>query len=151
MSSSTATKNKKQRFMCHDCKQTYMHTTNTLMANSHYTQSIWIDFIQDTLYGKTLDGSAEKYGFSHQTAFNMRHKVLMALQDLLEKILFFFPVLLNLMKHLSLTATKEAQSRNRQAAKPVNTVQKRPNEGFQRNISRSVQASNVMEVSLPQA
>ena len=57
-------KNKKQRFMCHDCKQTYMHTTNTLMANSHYTQSIWIDFIQDTLYGKTLDGSAEKYGFS---------------------------------------------------------------------------------------
>ncbi len=69
----------------------------------------------------------------------------------LKKILFFFPVLLNLMKHLSLTATKEAQSRNRQAAKPVNTVQKRPNEGFQRNISRSVRASNVMEVSLPQA
>ena len=78
-------KNKKQRFMCHDCKQTYMHTTNTLMANSHYTQSIWVDFIQNTLYGKTLDDSAEKYGFSHQTAFNMRHKVLMALQDLLEK------------------------------------------------------------------
>lgn len=78
-------KNKKQRFMCHDCKRTHMHTTNSLMANSHYTQSIWIDFIQDTLYGKTLDDSAEKYGFSPQTAFNMRHKVLMALQDLLEK------------------------------------------------------------------
>lgn len=78
-------KNKKQRFMCHDCKRTYMHTTNTLMANSHYIQSVWTNFIQDTLYGVTLDDSAEKYGFSHQTAFNMRHKVLMALQDLLVK------------------------------------------------------------------
>ena len=55
-----AHKNRKQRFMCHDCKRTFMHTTNTLMANFHYTQSVWIDFIQDTLYGETLDGSAEK-------------------------------------------------------------------------------------------
>ena len=74
----------KQRFLCHDCKQTFMNTTNTLMANSHYNQSIWADFIHDTLCGETLDFSAEKYGFSHQTAFNMRHKVLMALQDQLE-------------------------------------------------------------------
>lgn len=59
-----------------------MHTTNTLIANSHYGQSIWVDFIRDTLYGKTLDDSAEEYNFSYQTAFNMRHKVLMALQDL---------------------------------------------------------------------
>ena len=74
----------KQRFLCHDCKQTFTHSTNTLMANSHYGRSVWADFIHDTLYGKSLDYSAKKYGFSHQTAFNMRHKVLMALQDLLE-------------------------------------------------------------------
>lgn len=74
----------KQRFWCHDCKRTFMHSTNTLMANSHFGQSVWADFIRDTLSGKTLDDSAEEYGFSHQTAFNMRHKVLMALQDLLE-------------------------------------------------------------------
>lgn len=54
------------------------------MANSHYTQSVWSDFICDTLYGETLEYSAKKYGFSHQTAFNMRHKVLMALQDLFQ-------------------------------------------------------------------
>ena len=78
-------RNGKQRFLCRGCSRTFMRSTNTLMANSHYTQSVWIDFIQDTLYGKTLDDSAEKYGFSHQTAFNMRHKVLMALQDLLEQ------------------------------------------------------------------
>ena len=74
----------KQRFLCHGCQQTFMHSTNTLMANSHYSQSVWADFIRDTLGGESLDRSADKYGFSHQTAFNMRHKVLMALQNLLE-------------------------------------------------------------------
>ncbi len=74
----------KQCFLCHDYKQTFMHSTNTLMTNSHFSQSVWADFIRDTLYGETLDNSAKEYGFSHQTAFNMRHKVLMVLQNLLE-------------------------------------------------------------------
>ena len=47
-------------------------------------QSVWTDFIRDTLCGVSLDKSAKKYVFSHQTAFNMRHKILMALQDLFE-------------------------------------------------------------------
>ena len=76
---------KKQRFLCHGCGQTFMHTTNTLMAQSHYPQSMWSDFIRDTLYGEPLDDSAEKFKFSHQTAFNMRNKVLMALQDIFAK------------------------------------------------------------------
>ncbi len=84
-------RNGKQRFLCHGCKQTFMHSTNTLMAHSHFSQSVWADFICDTLQGKTLDSSAKEYGFSHQTAFHMRHKVLMALQNLLENS----PVLLS--------------------------------------------------------
>lgn len=75
---------RKQRFLCRECNRTFMQTTNTLMANSHYGHSLWADFIRDTLCGDSLDKSAQKYGFSHQTAFNMRHKVLMALQNLLE-------------------------------------------------------------------
>lgn len=75
----------KQRFLCHGCGQTFMHTTNTIMAQSHYPQSVWFDFIRDTLYGESLDDSAEKFKFSHQTAFNMRHKALMALQDIFAK------------------------------------------------------------------
>ena len=78
-------KDGKQRFFCKDCQQTFLHTTNTLVANSHFGLSIWSGFIQDTLCGKSLDSSATKYDFSHQTAFNMRHKVLMALQDLLQR------------------------------------------------------------------
>lgn len=77
-------RNEKQRFLCRGCKRTFMYSTNTLMANSHYGRSVWADFIRDTLCGESLDFSAHKYGFSHQTAFNMRHKVLMALQNLLE-------------------------------------------------------------------
>lgn len=61
-----------------------MYSTNTLISHSHYNRSVWADFIRDTLYGKTLDSSAKKFGFSHQTSFNMRHKVLMALQNLSE-------------------------------------------------------------------
>ena len=76
-------KDGKQRFLCKDCQQTYMHTTNTLMANSHYDRPVWMDFIRDTLLAQALDHSAEKLGFSHQTAFNMRQKILMALQDML--------------------------------------------------------------------
>lgn len=75
----------KQRFLCRGCERTFMYTTNTLMAQSHYQSPVWDDFIRDTLYGEPLDGSAKKFGFSHQTAFSMRHKVLMALQDLLEE------------------------------------------------------------------
>jgi len=55
------------------------------MAQSHYSQSVWADFIRDTLCAETMDDSAQKFDFSHQTAFNMRHKVLMALEDFLEK------------------------------------------------------------------
>ncbi|MDE6996239.1 MAG: hypothetical protein K2P41_17845, partial [Lachnospiraceae bacterium] len=71
-------KDGKQRFFCKDCQKTFMHTTN-----SHYDQPIWTGFIRDTLYSETMNDSAERFGFSHQTAFNMRHKVLIALQDML--------------------------------------------------------------------
>ncbi len=76
-------KDGKQRFLCKDCQKTYMLTTNTLIAGSHFSRSVWKGFIRDTLSGKSLDCSAQGFGFSHQTAFNMRHKVLMALQDML--------------------------------------------------------------------
>lgn len=33
-------KDRKQRFLCKDCRQTFMYITNTLAANSHYGLSI---------------------------------------------------------------------------------------------------------------
>ena len=124
----------KQRFLCHDCKRTYMHSTNTIMSNSHYNQSVWTDFIRDTLCGVSLDKSAKKYGFSHQTAFNMRHKILMALQDLLENN----PVLLSGIAELDetfvLDCYKAVMFLKRQAAKRANMVQRLPNVVFQMSM-----------------
>jgi len=74
-------RNGKQRFLCKDCQRTFMHSTNTIMQNSHFGRSVWADFIKDTVTGVSLDKSAETFGFSHATSFNMRHKVLMAIQD----------------------------------------------------------------------
>ena len=78
-------KDGKQHFLCHDCKQTYMRTTNTLMDQSHYSPSVRSEFIKDTLRGEAIDSCAKKFGFSHPTAFNMRHKFLLALQDFLKQ------------------------------------------------------------------
>ena len=75
------TKTKKQRFLCKECGRTFMYTTNTIMENSRQGKSIWADFIKDTFMGISMDKTAEKYHFSHQTSFNMRHKVLMALEE----------------------------------------------------------------------
>lgn len=74
----------KQRFLCKECKDTFMHTTNTVMSHSHYDRTVWREAIADTLAGRSLDETAERLGFSHQTAFTMRHKILLALSEVSE-------------------------------------------------------------------
>ena len=75
-------KEKRQRFLCHGCKRTFSLTTNTVMEHSHYDRCVWGEFIRDTVYGVSLDKSAQRLGSSHQTAFNMRHKLLLALEQM---------------------------------------------------------------------
>ena len=74
----------KQRFRCKSCERTFVTTTNTIMANSHYQVSVWKEMITDTLYGNAIDYSAKRLGLYHQAAFDMRHKILLALQELPE-------------------------------------------------------------------
>ena len=52
------------------------------MANSHFTVSVWKEMIADTLHGNSIDFSAKRLGLYHQAAFDMRHKILMALLEL---------------------------------------------------------------------
>ena len=75
---------RKQRFLCKNCGHTFVSTTNTIMANSHFPASIWKEMIADTLHGNAIDFSAKRLGLYHQAAFDMRHKILMALQELPE-------------------------------------------------------------------
>lgn len=86
-------KHGKQRYLCkeEDCGHTFMSTRNTVMYWSHRPAAVWRMVIADTLEGVALAKTCAKvnatvYGelkpLSNQTAFNMRHKVLMALEDM---------------------------------------------------------------------
>ena len=80
-------KNGRQRYRCQheSCKRTFIAATNTLMHHSHFDKTTWMEFLKDTLEGRALDYSAKRFGFSHQPAFNMRHKILSALEDVLQQ------------------------------------------------------------------
>lgn len=66
---------RKQRFLCKDCRRTFVPTTNTIMANSHFSTSVWKEMIADTLHGNAIDYSARRLDLYHQAAFDLRHKI----------------------------------------------------------------------------
>ncbi len=74
----------KQRFLCKICKKTFVTTTHTIMSNSHFSKDIWAEVVTDTLRGYSIDFTAHRLGLYHQAMFDMRHKVLLALQELPE-------------------------------------------------------------------
>lgn len=75
-------KHGKQRFLCKSCGHTFVQTTHTIMSNSHFPKEMWEETISDAILGHALDYTAKRIGFSRQTAFHMRQKILMALREL---------------------------------------------------------------------
>ncbi len=140
----------KQRFLCYGCQQTFMHSTNTLMANSHYSQSIWADFIRDTLYGESPDSSAENTGFPIRLLSICGIRYLWPCKTGSKTVLSFFQELLNSMNLLYLTAIKAEPYQRQPDVKPVNMVQKLQNVASQMNMLQSVPESSVTEGSLQQ-
>jgi len=69
-----------QRYKCKGCGSTFVSTTNSAIERSGYGESVWKQTIRDTIDGTSLDDTAENLGFSHATAFNMRHKILSAIE-----------------------------------------------------------------------
>jgi hypothetical protein len=55
------------------------------MWHSHSGEAVWKQLIRDTVEGKSLDKMASELDLTHATAFNMRHKVLLALEGLCEQ------------------------------------------------------------------
>lgn len=74
----------KQRFLCKKCERTFVTTTHTVMSNSHFPAEVWAEVIEDTLRGNAIDYTADRLGLYHQATFDMRHKILMALQQMPE-------------------------------------------------------------------
>ena len=149
----------KQRYLCHDCKRTFVSTTNTIMSMSHYNVSVWKDVIEYTLDGDSIDGICERLGLSHQCAWHMRHKFMLALQDILEDD----PVLLAEVAEMDETYVLESYKGkplppevDRPARKHGAKAQKRGisneyiciNTGVQRNGSALAQAVNRAKPSI---
>lgn len=74
-------KHKKQAYLCRSCGKSFVETTMTARQNSHSSETVWMAVVEDTVDGVSLDETAEKLGISHATAFNMRHKILSALES----------------------------------------------------------------------
>lgn len=74
----------KHRFFCKQCGRTFVTTTHTIMSQSHFSEVVWQEVINDTVQGNAIDYSAKKLGINHRTVFDMRHKILLALQELPE-------------------------------------------------------------------
>lgn len=74
----------KQRFLCKQCGRTFVTTTHTIMSQSHSSEAVWQEVINDTVQGNAIGYSAKKLGINYHTVFDMRHKILLALQELPE-------------------------------------------------------------------
>lgn len=143
----------KQRFLCKSCKRTFVTTTHTIMSMSHFPATVWKEVISDTLLGNSIDYTAKRLEISHPCIFHMRHKVLLAFQDIISEN----PVILSQVSELdetfvpeSLKGEKIPPENGRPARKHGAKAQKRGisneyiciNTGVQRNGGAVAEASN---------
>jgi transposase-like protein len=74
-------KHGKQAFLCRGCGKSFVETSRTTLFNSHSGESVWKQVIRDTLCGVPIDDTAEHLVLHHETVFNMRHKILFAIEQ----------------------------------------------------------------------
>lgn len=71
----------KQSFLCRNCGNSFVETTQTVLCNSRFGESVWKQLIKDTVNGVSIDKTAANLHLHHKTVFNMRHKILFALEQ----------------------------------------------------------------------
>ena len=74
-------KHGKQAYLCRNCGKSFVETTNTAMCRSHYGKDVWEQVTKGTYERKAIDRTAERLGLDHHAVFNMRRKILKALED----------------------------------------------------------------------
>lgn len=72
----------KQRYYCKHCEKTFVTTTHTIMSESHQPAAVWKEVISDTIQGRSIDFTKDRLKLSHACVFDMRHKFLLALEDI---------------------------------------------------------------------
>ena len=76
----------KQRYICNDCKKTFAITNDTILFSSKKDLSVWKKYIHCMIEKYSLRKTAEICDINLSTAFNWRHKILDALQEMQENI-----------------------------------------------------------------
>ncbi|MCR4798217.1 MAG: hypothetical protein K5853_07185, partial [Lachnospiraceae bacterium] len=74
-----------QRFLCRDCKKSFLLSSNSLTSRTRKRLSVWNEYLQCMLDKKTLSESAEICGISIATAFAWRHKILDTLKTIADQ------------------------------------------------------------------
>lgn len=72
---------RKQHFQCKSYGRKFTYDSKQLTSNSHQPIESWIIVLEDTLSLASLDSTAEKIGVCHSTAFRIRHKLLVYMED----------------------------------------------------------------------
>jgi hypothetical protein len=73
-------KDGRQRYLCHGCGKAFNETTGTAMSYSHSSEAVWTQVVSGTLDGVAISGTADALDLSREVVFNMRHKILLAME-----------------------------------------------------------------------
>lgn len=79
-------KDGRQRYLCKDCKKTFGATHNTILKASKKDLSVWKKYIHCMIEKYPLRKCAKECGISLSNAFIWRHKILDALQNMMDNV-----------------------------------------------------------------
>lgn len=72
----------KQRYLCKDCKRTFIDTTGTTLSYSKKDKRVWQAYMKHLFQGKTIRECKEEVGISHVTSFVWRHKIISTMKNI---------------------------------------------------------------------
>ena len=75
-----------QRFLCRDCKKSFVEQTGTILYNSQKDIEVWETYIHCMIEKYPLRKCAKICGINLATAYAWRHKILDALQKIMEEV-----------------------------------------------------------------
>ena len=75
-----------QRYLCRDCKKSFVVTTNSIASGTQKDLSVWEKYFSCMMDGFSIRKTAEICGIHRNTAFYWRHKILDALQNMADNV-----------------------------------------------------------------
>lgn len=73
-----------QKFCCKDCGKSFVAKTNTVVSGTRKSLETWMKYIECMMNWASVKDAAERCGISESTSFLWRHKILDAMQLLVD-------------------------------------------------------------------